>query len=206
MSDEISISALILAGGRATRMGGIAKHEIIVQGETILARQSKLLRPLVNDILVSAPGEIEGFRTVRDVHDGIGPLAGISAGLAATTSHWLFIVAGDMPYLSGMLVCQMLEFVEMAGGRSEEDGAPTFENIHAVGVKKDKLPEPLFSIVRVPRARVVVAAMIAAGDFKASRMLEALNPCYVPAKIARACDPDLLTLHNINEPSDILGE
>ena len=40
MPSELSISALILAGGRATRMGGIAKHAIVVQGETILARHA----------------------------------------------------------------------------------------------------------------------------------------------------------------------
>jgi molybdopterin-guanine dinucleotide biosynthesis protein A len=208
MSVEISLAALILAGGRATRMGGIAKHEILVQGETILARQSRLFRPVTEELLVSSPVDIEGYRTVRDdpEHEGIGPLAGIAAGLRATTSHWLFIVAGDMPYLSGMLIGHMLELVEMAGGHSEDEAAPTWDNVHAIGVKKKKLPEPLFSVVRASRAREVVASMIEARDYKASRILDALNATYVNDKIARACDPDLLTLHNINSPSDILGE
>lgn len=203
---DISISALILAGGRATRMGGIAKHMIVVQGETILARQARVLRDSVDEILVSSPVDIDGFRTVRDApeHEGIGPLAGIAAGLAATTCEWLFVVAGDMPYLSGMLIFQMLELVEHAGGRSADDHAPSWDDVHAIGVKKNKLPEPLFSVLRVSRAREVVATMIAARTLKASKLLDALNASYVPEKIARACDPDLLTLHNINEPSDIL--
>lgn len=204
MHDEVSISALILAGGRATRMGGIAKHEIIVQGETILARQARVLREHVGDIIVSSPVDIDGFRTVRDAHEGIGPLAGILAGLEAATTQWMFIVAGDMPYLSGMLIGQMVELAEMAGGHSEEEHAPTWQGIHAIGVKKKKLPEPLFSVVRVPRARDAITTLIAAGDYKASRMLDALNATYVSEKIARACDPDLLTLHNINEPGDII--
>ncbi len=202
---DISISALILAGGRATRMGGVAKHAIVVQGETILARQAAVLRASVGDVLVSSPADIDGFRTVRDApeHEGIGPLAGIAAGLAAATSHWLFIVAGDMPYLSSALVGAMLELVEAAGGRSEREGAP-WENVHAIGVKKDGLPEPLFSVVRVPRARTIVASMIAARDLKASRLLDALGASYVSDEIARACDPDLRALHNINEPDDLL--
>ncbi|MGE0401879.1 MAG: molybdenum cofactor guanylyltransferase [Kofleriaceae bacterium] len=202
---DISISALILAGGRATRMGGVAKHAIVVQGETILARQAAVLRASVGDVLVSSPADIDGFRTVRDApeHEGIGPLAGIAAGLAAATSHWLFIVAGDMPYLSSALVGAMLELVEAAGGRSEREGAPR-ENVHAVGVKKDGLPEPLFSVVRVPRARTIVASMIAARDLKASRLLDALGASYVSDEIARASDPDLRALHNINEPDDLL--
>lgn len=205
---DLSVSTLILAGGRATRMGGIAKHEIVVQGETILARQARVLRDMTAEILVSSPVDIEGFRTVRDApeHEGIGPLAGIAAGLAATTSHWLFIVAGDMPYLSGLLIGHMLDLVVTAGGDSEEAASPTWENTHAISVQKQQLLEPLFSVVRVPRAREVVASMIAARDYKASRMLDALNASYVPEKRARGFDPDLLTLHNINEPGDVLGE
>lgn len=206
MPSELSISALILAGGRATRMGGIAKHAIVVQGETILARQVGVLRPFVDEILVSSPVDIAGFRTVRDApeHEGIGPLAGIAAGLAAVTTEWLFVVAGDMPYLSGLLIGLMAELAMHAGGCSEEDFAPTFEGIHAVTVRKGKLLEPLFSMLRVARARTAVAAMIAEGDYKASHLLDALNATYPNEKMARGCDPDLLTLHNINEPSDIL--
>jgi molybdopterin-guanine dinucleotide biosynthesis protein A len=187
-------------------MGGIAKHEIIVQGETILARQVRVLREMIDDILVSSPVDIAGFRTVRDApeHEGIGPLAGIAAGLAAATTEWLFVVAGDMPYLSGTLIFQMLELVECAGGRSEDDHSSTWQHVHAIGIRKKKLPEPLFSVLRVSRAREAIAAMIAERNYKASKLLDALNASYVPEKLARACDPDLLTLHNINEPSDII--
>lgn len=201
---DIDVSALILAGGRATRMGGIAKHEIVVQGETILARQARVLRESVSDdIIVSSAVDIPGFRTVRDKHEGIGPLGGIEAGLAAATTHWLLVVAGDMPYLSGMLIDLMLDIAQSAGGHSAEEHAPTFEGVHAIGLARKKLPEPLFCLVRVPRAREVVGAMIEARNFKASSLLDALGASYVPEKLARACDPDLLALKNINEPSDL---
>ena len=77
-----AVSALILAGGKATRFGGAAKHQLVVDGETIFARQVRVLAPRVAEILVSGP-TIEGYRTVRDVVEGAGPLAGIAAGLAA---------------------------------------------------------------------------------------------------------------------------
>ena len=41
------VSALILAGGKATRFGGLAKHTIVVDGQTIFERQVALLRPRV---------------------------------------------------------------------------------------------------------------------------------------------------------------
>lgn len=189
-----SVSALILAGGRATRMGGIAKHEIVVGGETILARQTRTLRPLVGEILVSATAAIEGHRTVHDApaHAGIGPLAGIAAGLDAASTDWVLVVAGDMPYLSAPLIARMLELAAAAA-----------DDVHAIGIERDGLPEPLFSVVRTARARGVVTAMIAARDYKASRLLDALGAMYIDEQHARACDPELSTLRNINEPGDL---
>ena len=37
-----AFSALILAGGKATRLGGVAKHALLVDGEPILARQARV--------------------------------------------------------------------------------------------------------------------------------------------------------------------
>jgi molybdopterin-guanine dinucleotide biosynthesis protein A len=59
------VSALILAGGKATRFGGIAKHLLVVDGETIFARQVRVLAPRVAEILVSCADDIPGYRTVR---------------------------------------------------------------------------------------------------------------------------------------------
>ena len=77
------VTALILAGGKATRFGGIAKHELVVDGQTIFARQVALLRPRVTELIVAAPTDFSPYRTVRDATPGVGPLAGIAAGLSA---------------------------------------------------------------------------------------------------------------------------
>src|SRR5689334_11482145 len=108
------VSALILAGGRATRFGGIAKHELVIDGQTIFARQVAVLLPRVAEVIVSAPRDEEafrivrdsapGYRVVRDAASGIGPLAGIAAGLAACHTSWLLVVAGDMPNLTSELI------------------------------------------------------------------------------------------------------
>src|SRR4051812_38952151 len=128
------VSALILAGGRATRMGGVAKHELVIGGETIFARQCRVLAPRVAEILVAAPGDVAGYRTVRDPIEGAGPLAGIAAGLAATRTPWLLVVAGDMPGLSGELI----------------DDLVAVDDAHdAIGVRAGALPEPLLCTLHV---------------------------------------------------------
>lgn len=181
----LDVSALILAGGRATRLGGIAKHELVVGGETILARQTRVLASRVAEILIAAPRDVPGYRTVRDHAGGAGPLAGIAAGLAAARTPWLLVVAGDMPYLSGELVDLVL-----ASRGAELDGACA---------RAGGLPEPLVSVLHA-RAAPAVARRLAAGRLKASGLYtdEDLRVAWVDA-------PDVHALHNVNCPDDLRG-
>jgi len=185
-------SALILAGGRATRLGGVDKRELVVEGRTIFARQCEVLRPRVAEILVSAPREVAGYRTVADAVPGAGPLAGIAAGLTAATTPWLLVVAGDMPHVSGALIDLVL-----AGAAAGVD---------AVGIRLGALPEPLLCLLRVAAARPVVAARLAAGRLKASRLLTdgELRMAWIEEPALRAIDPTLRALFNVNEPEDLL--
>lgn len=153
------VSALILAGGKATRLGGIAKHLVVVGSETIFARQVRVLAPRVSEILVSG-ADMSGYRTVRDTVEGAGPLAGIASGLAASRTDWLLVVAGDMPFVSGELIDAML-------ARAEMGSDPTCD---VVGVRSRGLPEPLLSLLH-RRMLPVVERRLAARRFKASGLL-----------------------------------
>lgn len=173
------ISALILAGGKATRLGGIAKHEIVVGGETIFARQVRVLAPRVAEIIVSG-ATVSGFRTVYDAVEGSGPLAGIAAGLAACRTDWLLVVAGDMPFIDGALIDTMV-------AAAQDD---------AVGVRCRGLPEPLLCVLH-RRVLPVLERRIAAGRFKASGLLtdEGLRVTWADA------DPE--AVRNLNSPEDL---
>ncbi len=178
----VDVSALILAGGRATRLGGVAKHELVVGGETIFARQTRVLAPRVAEIVVSGP-EVPGFRNVRDSLEGAGPLAGIAAGLAAARTPWLLVVAGDMPYLTGELIDALL--------------ALRRDDLDAVCVRERGLPEPLVSVVHA-RVRGAVERRLAAGRFKASALFTDEN-----LAVAWLDDPDPYALRSINSPADL---
>ncbi|HUJ58380.1 MAG TPA: molybdenum cofactor guanylyltransferase [Kofleriaceae bacterium] len=177
------VSALILAGGRATRFGGVAKHELVIGGQTILARQTAVLAPRVAEIVIAAPRDIAGHRTVRDPIDGAGPLAGIAAGLAAVTTPWLVVVACDMPYLTGELIDRLL--------------AARGETIDAVGVRVGGLPEPLVCVLHA-RARAAIDRRLAAGRYKASGLYTDEN-----LAVHWIDDPDPRALRNINAPDDV---
>lgn len=176
------VSALILAGGKATRFGGIAKHELVIEGRSIFERQVAALAPRVVEILVSG-ADVTGYRSVVDGVANAGPLAGIAAGLAAATADWLVIVAGDMPYLTGELIDALID------ARSDA--------LDAVGIRIGELPEPLCCLLHV-RTREVVDRRLAAGRFKASGVLtdEGL-------RVRWLTDADPAALRNLNSPSDL---
>jgi len=185
------VTALILAGGKARRLGGVDKRTLVVDGRTIFERQVAVLAPRVAEIVVSSPRVIDGFRTVSDAIADGGPLAGIAAGLAAATTPWLFVLAGDMPHVSGALVDLVL--------------AQRRDDVDAVGIRIGGLPEPLVCALRVAACRPVVAARLAARRLKASRLLAdgELSVAWVEEAAVRALDPELRVLANVNAPADL---
>ena len=197
----VSVSALVLAGGRARRMGGIDKRELVVDGKSIFQRQCDVLRDRVAEILVSSTKPVAGFRTVVDAIDEGGPVAGIAAGLAAARTEWLLVVAGDMPYISGVLIDRMLGRV--LAGRLAGSG-PAGE-VDVVGLRVGELPEPLFAVWRVATCRSVVEARVASRQLKASRLLTdaGLRVAWIEQAELREIDPTLRMLANINEPRDL---
>lgn len=190
-----SVSALILAGGKATRLGGVAKHELVPDdgdGRTIFERQVAVLEPRVHEILVATPGEIAGHRCVRDVLPDVGPLAGIAAGLQAMATPWLLVVAGDMPYLSGAVADLII------GAATERD--------QAVAVRLGGLPEPLFCMLG-RRAYPAVERRLQARRNKVAGLLteEGLDVRWLDEPVVRAVDPTLQAFVNVNEPEDLRG-
>lgn len=190
-AEPAETSALILAGGKATRLGGVDKRELLVGGRTIFDRQCEVLRPRVAEILVSSPRAVPGFRTVADAVPGGGPLAGIAAGLAAATTPWLLVIAGDMPYVSGDLLDLIL-------GRAAA-------GIDAVGIRIGELPVPLLCLLRTGAARPAIEARLAGARLKASRLLTDgdLRVAWLDEPAVRAIDPELRAMFNVNEPDDL---
>jgi len=183
-SSRSDASALILAGGKATRLGGVDKLALVIDGRSIFERLRDVLAPRVAEVIVASPRELPGVRTVADPVADAGPLAGIAAGLAACATEWLLVVAGDMPHLTGAVVDAMLERADAAHD--------------AVGIRIGGLLEPLVCALRVAVFRPIVARRLAAGALKAARLLEE-----EPVRIAWLIDPELRAFFNVNAPEDL---
>ena len=102
-----NFSAVVLAGGRSTRMGR-DKALLEVDGEPLWRRQRNLLiaAGAIEIFLSARPGqswarEAGGFTTL--VYDALahgGPLVGITAGLERSSQPWLAVLAVDMPEMT----------------------------------------------------------------------------------------------------------
>jgi molybdopterin-guanine dinucleotide biosynthesis protein A len=111
----ISVSGVVLAGGKSSRMG-CDKGSLLVSGETLLFRQLRLLAEAgCDELLVSAadsplkiPTPSPSVRVLSDKIPEAGPLAGIESALAAAGHDRVLVVAVDLPAMSTTLLRRLL--------------------------------------------------------------------------------------------------
>ncbi|WP_035749295.1 molybdenum cofactor guanylyltransferase [Arthrobacter sp. 35W] len=133
--------AIVLAGGRSSRLGGVSKAGLEFEGETLLARAVAVARGALADSApaasgaaagpepVAEPGRIavvgpaeasaellpagHGCRLVREEPPFAGPAAALDAGMRAlaSTSGRVLVLACDMPG-AGTAVVALLRWLE----------------------------------------------------------------------------------------------
>lgn len=193
MDNATTFGAIVLAGGRSTRLGRDKASEMLL-GRTLLQHVIDRVAPLVTEVIVvRAPGQslpdiaaAAPVRIVDDAYPGTGPLGGICTGLAAASAARCLAVACDMPLLSQTLLRELLR-------RSAECDVvmPVLE-----------YPEPLHAIY----ARTCIEPMRArldAGQLKITGFLGAVHVCYMREAECRAFDPDLLSFVNTNTEEEL---
>jgi molybdopterin-guanine dinucleotide biosynthesis protein A len=104
------ITGLLLAGGRAQRMGGIDKGLVPFQGKPLIEHAINRLAPQVRNIVINANRNQDiysryGYPIVTDENqDFSGPLAGYLAGLKACNTPYMVTAPCDSPLFPKDLV------------------------------------------------------------------------------------------------------
>ena len=144
-AQQQSITGLILAGGRSSRMAlsGVARDKALIafKGRRLIDHVYEKLAPQVGGVMINANQNHEQFKSfkVRVVSDAIGdyagPLAGLHAGLFASKRPFLITVPCDSPFFPDDLVARMFDALESTGSAV------------AIAMSGDQ-PHPVFALVR----------------------------------------------------------
>ncbi len=108
-----SITGVILAGGRATRMGGRDKGLVTLADKPMVVHVIHSLRPQVVQLVINANRSIAhysalGGAVIRDeIGEFFGPLAGMLAAMKAATTPLVITAPCDSPLLPNRYVQRM---------------------------------------------------------------------------------------------------
>jgi molybdopterin-guanine dinucleotide biosynthesis protein A len=185
-------SAAILNGGRARRFEGTDKGSLVVEGQTILARQIEMLTAVTalrEILLVGGESSHPATRTIPDRFPGNGPLAGIHAALAATAEgdgDRAVVLACDMPYVTADLVTYLLE-----SSRHADAVVPFSEAGY----------HPLCAVYTLACLDPMVRRL-REGRLKVQDVLDEVNTTVVRADELERFGPRHRLLRNVNTPGD----
>jgi molybdopterin-guanine dinucleotide biosynthesis protein A len=131
------ITAVILAGGRARRMGGEDKGLIPLEGRPMVAHVITALQPQVGELMVNANRNLDryaefGYRVITDaVGDFSGPLAGMASAMQSSRTRYVLTAPCDSPLvpddLAGRLYSTLTsQHAEIAVAHDGERVQPVF--------------------------------------------------------------------------------
>ena len=148
-ADTVTVTAVILAGGRGARMGGIDKGLQTFNGVPLALHTLQRLRPQVGSIMLSANRNVAAYEAfgapvwpdATTLGDYAGPLAGFITGLQHCDTPYLLTVPCDTPLFPADLVRRLADALAATGADfavascPEEDGQCR--------------PQPVFCLMRV---------------------------------------------------------
>jgi molybdopterin-guanine dinucleotide biosynthesis protein A len=134
-SHPLTGSALILGGGRGTRIG-YDKKKLELGGVSVLDRLAAQLQMVFAEVLISSnePVTLPGIPVLPD-RVGQGPMAGIYQGLLHCISEYLYVVACDMPFINVGYISYMRELIAKEGmdvciARHSDGGLELFNSFY----------------------------------------------------------------------------
>lgn len=200
MAAKSSTAGVILAGGRATRLGGGDKPLRALGGRPMLARILQRLGPQVGAIAISANGDPArfakyGLPVLADAAPGgqAGPLAGILSGLAwskAEGCRKMLTVAGDTPFFPLDLAERLADAV---GGRPDDIAVATSRGRR----------HPVFALWPVWLEADLGNFLAASASFSVAAFLERHGTVSVDFAAAGTGGTAVDPFFNVNTPEDL---
>lgn len=133
----MSISGVVLAGGKGRRMGGVDKGLVAFLGKPLIEHVVQRLRPQVDEIFINANRELAqygnlGYPVIEDDISGFaGPLAGLHKALQVSENAYVLTVPCDSPFLPHNLVERLMNGLverdaDLAVAKTGQQAHPVF--------------------------------------------------------------------------------
>lgn len=141
----MSITGLILAGGRGSRMGGVDKGLQAFRGQPMVAHVIARLAPQVDKLIINANQNHDIYREFSapvwadEIAGFAGPLAGLHAGLAHCDTPLLVTAPCDSPFLPVDLVTRLHDALQA----QQADLA-----VAITGAGENRQPHPVFCLLK----------------------------------------------------------
>jgi molybdopterin-guanine dinucleotide biosynthesis protein A len=192
----LTITSIILAGGRSSRLGREKLAEVIA-GKSLTERAVSSLISLSQEILIvisqkQARSSLSLYtypeaKTVVDLYPGKGSLIGIYTGLVHSTNFLNLVVACDMPFLNVNLLRYMIDI------------SPGFDVIIP---RVDDQMEPLHAVYS-KNCIGPMESLIRQDNLKATAFFDSVKVRYVGKEELDRFDPERLSFFNINTEADL---
>jgi molybdopterin-guanine dinucleotide biosynthesis protein A len=186
------LTVTILAGGRGSRLGGVDKAALDLNGRPLLELVLDAVSPFAQEILVVANDDrLDGdprFTVLRDPEPHAGVLPALLAALDAASAPLLLLVACDMPFVSDGVVRQLLSHAE------RHDAVMPYVQGFA---------QPMHAIYRVAPCRDAIRSVLESGGRRMISFLDDIDTVRVDEDEIRRIDPDIRSFFNINTPEDL---
>jgi molybdopterin-guanine dinucleotide biosynthesis protein A len=186
-----AISAIVLAGGRARRLGGANEALLEVGGRRIIDRVIESLEAVAGQIILvghlAEDLDLPGVAMLADDYPAAGTLAALHKGMAFSTNDLCLAVGCDMPFLSVPLlerIATLSEGHDLAVPRI----GPHLEALHAA-YRKSCLP--------------TIEDALGRRQLKIIDFYSSVRTREVPESVLREIDPDLRSFLNVNTPEDL---
>jgi len=181
-------AAIVLCGGRSRRMGRDKASLPFGEGTTLLEHTVGIMRGCASEIVVVAREGQElaagDYKIARDPAEGLGPLAGLAAGLAAIESERAFVTSCDAPLLLPEFVSWLVE-----QSQGHDAAVPFVDGYHMV-----------LAAVYSRSVLPVAQRLLDEDRLRPLFLIQAVDARIVSADEVRKVDPDLDSFVNCNTP------
>jgi len=188
-TDVQAASAIVLAGGRSSRMGR-DKAMMPIGGSPLIVRLVTMLAPRFADIVVvaapSQPLPALAARVIRDEVEYQGPLAGLARGLREIREDVAFAASCDSVALNPALVDFLLEQI------------PGYDAVLPIWRGR---PQPLHAVYR-RSALAPLEDLVARGQLRLMDLFERIHTNRVVDDEIRRFDPEGSSLTSVNTPGE----